>query len=135
MLMYMGSGAALAAYRRDRRNQMLADCARACANAARACLEPPDTDGPEWSGRETLHRLAVDCEKLCSLTAALDTRQSELAAYAMTACAEACAACAAGCEQAGSHGLLDECRLKCHECEQSCRATAGLLAQHVDVAD
>src|SRR5437764_416530 len=71
MLLYLGSGAALAAYRRRRRIRALDDCARACDRAARHRLARLAAVGPDRAGPDLVPALALDCLAFCSLLGGL----------------------------------------------------------------
>jgi len=124
MLLYMGSGAALAAYRRERRVRQLAECAEACG-----ALFQLDRDRPE-AGREDRARLALalmsarDCLALCGLTGSLLARQSALAPFALPACAEACRRCAEACDALSPDEVSAECARLCRRAEGLCSDSA-----------
>jgi len=123
MLIYMGSGTALATSYRNRRIQALVECSRACGQAYRHCLDDVG------SGQTSLARIALaalGCQEFCDLTASLMARGSEMARLTLSGCAEACRQCAEGCERDDADAILRDCGLRCRDCEQICRTLAGL---------
>src|SRR3954447_17809229 len=96
--MYMGSGAALAAYLRRTRVEALDRCAAACGTMSRHCLERARCGGADRARRALASGLARDCGEICGLAAGLMARESVLAQHALLACALACRRCAEACE-------------------------------------
>ncbi|HEX8203342.1 MAG TPA: hypothetical protein VF590_22895 [Isosphaeraceae bacterium] len=135
MLIYMGSGAALAAYHREKRIRALAACARACNETARHCLERVESGGPDRDRLARVRVLAADCLEFCTLMVALLGRGSTLASCALPPCAEAFRECAEGCEQVDGDEIVRECAQRCRDCEQICRNLADTSDHHDQFSD
>jgi len=123
MLLYMGRGAALAAYRREQRVRDLTECADACGRTVRGCLERL-VAGPDDRTRDHLALALVsarDCLELCTLTASLMARESTLSRSALPACEEACRRCAESCDALSSDDGAADCASLCRRAEGVCR--------------
>jgi hypothetical protein len=124
MLLYMGSGAALAAYRRQRRVQGFTECAFACGTAYRLLsgrLEPRESGESRRSVASAIE-IARDSQELCSLTALLVDRASDLLPMVLPACAEACRRCAEACDALSPEDTASDCSLCCRGVVEACRA-------------
>jgi len=127
MLLYSGSGPALASYRLSQRVRGLTDCAKACGEASRD-LTSRLVPGPDGPARARLMRgleAARDCAELCSTAAALMGRASELTPLALLACAEACRRCVDECESLPVNDAAIACVALCRRGEEICRQAAG----------
>jgi len=120
----MGSGAALAAYRRERHARTLAECAEVCGAASRFALGRPVGSGEDRARRVQASAAARDCQDLCSLAVSLMARESDQARYAFPACAEACRRCAAACDPFPAEEILARCSRLCRQAEEICRDRA-----------
>jgi hypothetical protein len=103
------------------------ECAQACTVCADACLAEDNV-----SQLATCVRLNLDCAEVCRVTGTLMTRPSHRDAPALRAqlqaCIEICRACAAECEDHGSHH--EHCRIcaeTCRDCAEACEAMIGAL--------
>jgi hypothetical protein len=104
----------------------LGQCARVCNEMSCHCLDKvlEGTSHKEEHARS--HRVSLDCQAFCVLTATLLARGSELADCASAACAEACRCCAEACTKTESQDeLTQECIKRCRECEKMCNELAG----------
>jgi hypothetical protein len=127
MLLYLGSGPALAKHRRAQRVQGLVECAGACGAASHrfAGRLERGADGPSRGELARGLESARDCLELCSLAAALAGRGSELAALALAPCAEACRRCAEACDALSPGDMEADCASLCRRAEAICRRWAG----------
>jgi hypothetical protein len=127
MLLYMGSGSALAAYRRGQRIRELASCANRCGATYRQFLGRFE----RIFNAQTRDQLALgiestrDCQDLCSLTASLVGRGSELSSIALVSCAEACRRCAEACDSLTMVDGAAQCAELCRQTEAICRRPTG----------
>jgi len=123
--MYMGSGAALAAYLRRTRVEALDRCAAACGTMSRHCLELARRGGADCARHALASGLARDCGEICNLAAGLMARESGLAHHALLACARACRLCAEVCEESSTNPIFAECLGLCRESEAICDRSLG----------
>jgi hypothetical protein len=126
MLLYLGSGPALAAYCRMQRSRVLTDCAAACA-AALGQLSARFESKPDAGTRLRLARAIEsmnDCRELCSLAAPLVERASDLETLALNPCAIACQRCAEACDALSPDTLAVGCASVCRRAESTCRQAA-----------
>lgn len=72
-------------------------------------------------------RVALDCSELCTASAKLCARNSELAPAACTATAVGCELCATHCDKFPHMPEMKACAAKCRECAKSCRE---MVAHH-----
>lgn len=127
MLLYMGSGSALASYRLKQRVRVLADCASICGVATRRFAERLESnpDGRACSQLVRGMEAATDCVGWCSLAASLMGRVSELSPFSLAPCAEACRRCAEACDALSPEEVATEGAELCRRAERICRqATA-----------
>jgi len=103
----------------------LGECAKACDEAARHCLDEFPKGGRHAERHARAHEAAMDCQAFCALTATLMARRSPLVKYAHSGAAAACRICAMAC--AGhADDIMKKCVQLCRECEDICRRlTAG----------
>jgi hypothetical protein len=127
MLLYMGSGPALAKHRRAQRVRGLVECAVACdaASLRFAGRLERGADGPARGELARGLESARDCSELCSLAAALAGRGSGLSALALAPCAEACRRCAEACDALSTGDMEPDCASLCRRAEAICRRWAG----------
>ena len=128
MLLYMGSGPALKAYRRAERVRGLNECAVACGAASRRFAETLRTasDGPTRGELVAGLKAARDCLDVCSMAATLIGRGGELSELAWAPCAEACRRCAEACDALSPLDTAAECADHCRRAEEICRRAADL---------
>ncbi|MBX3201597.1 MAG: four-helix bundle copper-binding protein [Labilithrix sp.] len=91
------------------------ECAEACEYCADACLDEDDVED-----LVECVRLDRDCADLCRLVAAFLARGSSFSPAIAAACAEACDACAAECDE----HEMEHCRAcaeACRDCAAECR--------------
>jgi hypothetical protein len=91
------------------------ECAEACEYCADACLDEDDV-----ASLVECIRLDRDCADLCRLVASFLARGSSLSPAIARACADACDACAAECDD----HELEHCRAcaeACRDCADECR--------------
>jgi hypothetical protein len=124
MLLYMGSGAALAAYRREQRHQGFIECAFACGTAYRQFSGWLGQSGSNERRRSlaTAVEFARNAQELCSRTALLVDHASDLLVLMLPACAEACQHCAEACDALSPEESDSECSLYCRRVVESCHA-------------
>jgi len=125
VLMYMGSGAALAAYLRRTRVEALDQCATACAATSRHCLQLARAGGADSARLVFASRLTTDCGQVCALAAGLMVRGTPLAHHALLACALSCRRCVEACLPLSTDHVIAECLRLCHESESACLRTVG----------
>lgn len=97
------------------------ECARVCNMMAHHCLEKISDGSGNVARHAKSHRLAIDCQEFCVLSATLIARSSDLMAYACNACSDACRECATECEKAQGDDMMAACARACRECERTCR--------------
>ena len=101
--------------------KLLQDCIAACQFCAKGCLEEK-----EVARLTRCIKLDLDCADVCTLTAALVARDSEMTAEAARLCIEVCENCAAECEKhAQMHAHCAACAKACRDCAQGCRKLAA----------
>ncbi len=97
--------------------QAAAACAAVCTTCADACLEEDHPAAPR-----SCIRMCLDCAELCAVTGRLIARPGaqdpDTLRAQLEACAIACRACAAECDEHAE--TMDHCRI----CAESCRACA-----------
>jgi hypothetical protein len=128
MLLYMGNGAAWAAYDRERRARRLTECAAACGAAfddmSKRLGEAPDD---EERGRLAPGLASTrDCMELCAAAAPLMARGGGLSRLAAAPCAEACRLCAEACDALSPIDGAAECARLCRRSAEICRHWPGL---------
>lgn len=103
--------------------EVMARCARACAEAASHCLgELRRQSGNSEKHADALAHTAA-CEQFCTLSASQAACGSPLASIAHEANARACDACAKACEGMDDQ-VMKDCIESCRECAEVCRAMA-----------
>jgi len=109
----------------------MAECAKICNQTAHHCLEAICKNEGDLQSHAEVHKLAMDCQAFCVLSATMMARHSPLAGFAHMANAEACAACAKACE---AHKEPDEivkkCAESCRKCEKVCREASEHAHHH-----
>lgn len=96
-------------------------CHQVCLQTISQCLKK----GGEHASPVHIRTLE-DCAEICSVSANFMMRGSDLHPTICGACAEACLACAASCEQLGSDDeTIKACADVCRECAESCRKMAA----------
>ena len=94
---------------------------RACNETAGHCLEQLVRERrPEDPAR--VHKLTMDCQAFCVLSATMMERGSDLMQYSCEACADACRSCAEACDKHPASAMVKACAEKCRACESTCRA-------------
>ena len=68
----------------------------------------------------------IDCAQICTVSADFMSRDSKIHSSICGACAEACQACAASCDQFGDDEAMKLCGDVCRQCEESCRHMAKM---------
>lgn len=127
MLLYMGRSSALAMYHRDQKVRRLTECAAHCGVAFHRFAEQIES-AADSQARDCLAsgiKAAGDCLELCSLTASLIGRESELSSFALPVCAEACRQCAEACDEMSPDHMTTECASQCRHAERVCRQAFG----------
>jgi hypothetical protein len=103
------------------------ECLKACLHGAEVCGETFHYSFGHLKDGHAEHarvaELAIDCQDVCTLAAALLARESGQVAHACLACAEVCKACAEECRKHDDK-QLKECVEACLACEKSCREMA-----------
>jgi hypothetical protein len=106
-------------------------CAKACSDCERLC-EACATYCAKLLAKGDEHHLQTlascrDCASLCSTASQIVARDGLFADLVCRACEEACARCAAHCEQhAQGDAMMTRCAEECRKCETACRE---MLAQ------
>lgn len=107
--------------------QKLLDCVVKCEACASACLHE------EHVGM-MIHCIELDrdCADVCTLTAKLLERNSEIAHKILVICAEICQRCADECKShAHEHCLA--CASACEDCAQACNQHINTVGQDMAV--
>jgi len=118
---------------RSVRREGLIECIDACFECAQTCIACADACLAESGVQSLLRciRLNQDCAAICQATGEVLSRQTEtewgVVRAQVSACLEACRACATECEtHAGHMQHCQVCAEACRRCEDACRR---LLAQ------
>lgn len=90
-------------------------CVKACENCATACLNEQ-----EVKPMVRCISLDRDCADICSQTARLLERRSEIAHQYLLLCEEICRMCAEECGM-HDHQHCQRCAAACRECAEACR--------------
>lgn len=98
----------------------LGECAKACDEAARHCLDELYKGGKHAEDHARAHEAAMDCQAFCVLTATLMARKSPMAKHAHLGAVAACGKCASACEGC-QDVIMKECAQACRVCEKICR--------------
>src|SRR4051812_6589518 len=98
----------------------LGECAKACDEAARHCLDELRKGGQHAERHAKANAAAMDCQAFCVLTATLMARRSPLVKYAHAGAAAACSSCATACAGLPDR-IMETCAKLCRECEKMCR--------------
>lgn len=103
------------------------DCAQSCTVCADACLG----EDMVLQLRQCI-RLNLDCADLCDVAARIASRRTgsneSVIVATLRACEEACALCAAECEQHAKHH--EHCRIcgeSCRRCQEACSSAAASI--------
>jgi hypothetical protein len=103
----------------------LGECAKACDEAARHCLDELRDGGQHAERHAKANSAAMDCQAFCALAATLMARKSPLVEYAIAGAAAACKNCGTACVGLPD-GIMATCAKRCRECEAMChRMTAA----------
>ncbi|WP_374948964.1 four-helix bundle copper-binding protein [Mucilaginibacter sp.] len=94
--------------------EKLLACVAACEHCATACLNEDDVK--PMVRCVTLDR---DCADICSLTARLLQRESEIAHQFLVLCEEICIMCAKECDM-HEHDHCQACAEACRQCAEAC---------------
>jgi hypothetical protein len=101
------------------------DCAHACAETAKHCLNELREGTGDRNQHAHLLQVASACEEFCIYATRLEACENPLAGVGHAAAADACKICAAECEhQAKNTETLTRCAEACRRCEEHCRAMA-----------
>jgi len=114
-------------------DQVHEDCLKACSDCAKTCDETfhhcylQVSEGKKEHAK-ALH-LVSDCAGFCSLSACMIAKHSPLMVHSCAACAEACKATAAECENFDSPEMKSAVQ-KLRKCESSCRDMVKAMGGH-----
>jgi hypothetical protein len=107
--------------------KVLAAAIDAMHDCAQACTADADNDLSEPTVADLVKciRLCMDCADICTMAAAVTSRQSEFDADItmpmLEACMAACRSCGDECQrQAMMHAHCQVCADACRRCEQAC---------------
>jgi len=112
------------------RDKMHEDCMKACGECAKACNETAAhcldqlTEGSGSGDRKVhaqVHKMTMDCQEFCVLSATLIARGSDMMHFACEACADACRMCAEACDKHPASEMVKACATACRTCERTCR--------------
>lgn len=104
----------------------LQNCIAECNHCTTACL---NEDNVKMLSR--CIKLDIDCAEVCSVTAALITRGSEIAPQFVQLCADVCKMCEEECEKhQDMHSHCKDCAEACRNCYNACKNY-----HHVGVSD
>jgi hypothetical protein len=97
----------------------LTDCAQACTGCADDALSEPNV-----ADMVKCIRLCLDCADICTMTAAICSRQTEHDAHVtrplLEACMAACRSCGDECQHHAMMHACQVCAQACRRCEQAC---------------
>lgn len=104
------------------------ECTQVCTACADACL----AEDMVIELRRCI-RLNLDCVEVCSVTARMLSRQTEIDVGLLRAqletCVQACKLCSSECERhAGMHEHCKICSETCRRCEQACQKLLEVLS-------
>jgi len=97
-------------------------CAESCNETASHCLEQLCEGSGDRKIHAEVHKMTMDCQEFCVLSATLIARESDMMQYACEACADACRKCAEACDKHPAAEMVKACAEACRDCERSCRA-------------
>lgn len=103
--------------------RILEECASACMECARGCL-----DEDEVKMLVKCIKLDLDCADICSTTARLIQRGSQVSQQQVGICADICNACGEECEKHAEK--MEHCRIcaeLCRQCEKACNRYRPVL--------
>jgi len=109
------------AHGHDRHIEVMAHCARTCAEAACHCVDMLKKGGDHVEKHAKALSYVASCEGFCVLSARQTAYHSPLAQLAHRANAAACDECARACE--GLEGeIMKKCVEACRRCAEVCRS-------------
>jgi hypothetical protein len=93
-------------------------CAGECERCLHHCVKMLAAGKKD---HERTLRSCADCAEICVAAARIMARRGPFSLLICEPCAQACARCAANCEQHASDPVMAACARACRDCEKACR--------------